>query len=223
MRAKVNDIVAARDRDSFSDPWRRVLLKKVSKTTWLLLDDKGKVHDEADCPCSGFTEESLLEEAGMDYYDFPFDDVPPCATSPSATNDGKDEDDALFAAVDAFVSANGAKAAAATITTAAAATSTTTAAVDVHGTTVAQPANTAASLGGDHADAADGAAADGVAAGDADGAAAGGAGGGAHGTAPDKNDNDSGNGGEGGHENDGGGGVGAGGAVSLLMACPRLS
>jgi hypothetical protein len=40
MRAKVNDIVAARDRDSFSDPWRRVLLKKVSKSTWLLLDEK---------------------------------------------------------------------------------------------------------------------------------------------------------------------------------------
>ena len=167
VRAKVNDIVAARDRDSFSEPWRRVLLKKVSKTTWLLLDENGKVLDEPDCPCSGFTEKSLLEEAGMDYYDFPFDDIPPCATSPSATNDGKDEDDALFAAVDAFVSANGAKAAAATSTTTAAATSTTTAAVDVHATTVAQPANTAASPGGDHADAADGAAADGVAAGDA--------------------------------------------------------
>ena len=121
VRAKVNDIVAARDRDSFSEPWRRVLLKKVSKTTWLLLDENGKALDEPDCPCSGFTEKSLLEEAGMDYYDFPFDDVPPCATSPSATNDDKDEDDALCAAVDAFVSANGAKAAAAAITTAAAA------------------------------------------------------------------------------------------------------
>ena len=116
VRAKVNDIVAARDRDSFSEPWRRVLLKKVSKTTWLLLDENGKALDEPDCPCSGFTEKSLLEEAGMDYYDFPFDDVPPCATSPSATNDDKDEDDALCAAVDAFVSANGAKAAAAAIT-----------------------------------------------------------------------------------------------------------
>ena len=114
VRAKVNDIVAARDRDSFSEPWRRVLLKKVSKTTWLLLDENGKALDEPECPCSGFTEKSLLEEAGMDYYDFPFDDVPPCATSPSATNDDKDEDDALCAAVDAFVSANGAKAAAAT-------------------------------------------------------------------------------------------------------------
>ena len=103
VRAKVNDIVAARDRDSFSEPWRRVLLKKVSKTTWLLLDENGKALDEPDCPCSGFTEKSLLEEAGMDYYDFPFDDVPPCATSPSATNDDKDEDDALCAAVDAFV------------------------------------------------------------------------------------------------------------------------
>ena len=51
MRAKVNDIVAARDRDSFSEPWRRVLLKKVSKTTWLLLDENGKALDEPDCPC----------------------------------------------------------------------------------------------------------------------------------------------------------------------------
>jgi len=128
VRAKVNDIVVARDRDSFSEPWRRVLLKKVSKTTWLLLDENGKALDEPDCPCSGFTEKSLLEEAGMDYYDFPFDDVPPCATSPSATNDDKDEDDALCAAVDAFVSANGAKAAAAAITTAAAAITTAAAA-----------------------------------------------------------------------------------------------
>ena len=73
--AKVNDIVAARDRESFSEPWRRVLLKKVSKTSWLLLDDKGKVLDEPDCPCGGFTEASLLEEAGMDYYAFPFDQI----------------------------------------------------------------------------------------------------------------------------------------------------
>lgn len=102
VRAKVNDIVAARDRDSFSEPWRRVLLKKVSKTTWLLLDENGKALD--DCPCSGFTEKSLLEEAGMDYYDFPFDDVPPCATSPpSATNDDKDEDDASIMATEALL------------------------------------------------------------------------------------------------------------------------
>ena len=55
-RAKVNDIVAARDRESFSDPWRRVLLKKVNKSTWVLLDEKGKALDEPDCPCGGFTE-----------------------------------------------------------------------------------------------------------------------------------------------------------------------
>ena len=47
-RANVNDIVAARDRESFSDPWRRVLLKKVSKSTWVLLDENGKALDEPD-------------------------------------------------------------------------------------------------------------------------------------------------------------------------------
>ena len=42
----------ARDRESFSDPWRRVLLKKVSKSTWVLLDENGKALDEPDCPCA---------------------------------------------------------------------------------------------------------------------------------------------------------------------------
>ena len=51
-RANVNDIMAARDRESFSDPWRRVLLKKVSKSTWVLLDENGKALDEPDCPCA---------------------------------------------------------------------------------------------------------------------------------------------------------------------------
>ena len=47
-RVNVNTIVAARDRESFSDPWRRVLLKKVSKSTWVLLDENGKALDEPD-------------------------------------------------------------------------------------------------------------------------------------------------------------------------------
>lgn len=103
--AKVNDIVAARDRESFSEPWRRVLLKKVSTTSWLLLDDKGKVLDEPDCPCGGFTEASLLEEAGMDYYAFPFDQIDGDAFN---ADDDDVDDEALFAAADDAVAATAA-------------------------------------------------------------------------------------------------------------------
>jgi len=74
---KVTEIVAARDRESFAVPWRRVMLKKVDESTWLLLDENGTVLDEPDdsCPCKGFSQYSLFEEAGMDYYEFPFDEV----------------------------------------------------------------------------------------------------------------------------------------------------
>ena len=58
---KVNEIVAARDRESFAVPWRRVMLKKVDESTWLLLDENGTVLDEPDdsCPCKGFSQDSL--------------------------------------------------------------------------------------------------------------------------------------------------------------------
>ena len=45
-QAKNMDIIAARDRDSFDTPWRRVMLQKLSANIWLLLDEKGEVLDE---------------------------------------------------------------------------------------------------------------------------------------------------------------------------------
>ena len=53
------------------------MLKKVDESTWLLLDENGTVLDEPDdsCPCKGFSQDSLFAEAGMDYYEFPFDEV----------------------------------------------------------------------------------------------------------------------------------------------------
>ena len=73
QQAKVKDIIAVRDRESFTTPWRRVMLKKMA-SFWLLLDEKGKVLNEPECcPSTGFTQESLFEEVGMEYYDFPLD------------------------------------------------------------------------------------------------------------------------------------------------------
>ena len=74
QQAKVKDIIAVRDRESFTTPWRRVMLKKMA-SFWLLLDEKGKVLNEPECcPSTGFTQESLFEEVGMEYYDFPLDE-----------------------------------------------------------------------------------------------------------------------------------------------------
>ena len=69
------------------------MLKKVDESTWLLLDENGTVLDEPDdsCPCKGFSQYSLFEEAGMDYYEFPFDEVETAdeATArPDAMNSG---------------------------------------------------------------------------------------------------------------------------------------
>ena len=76
-QAKNMDIIAARDRDSFDTPWRRVMLQKLSANIWLLLDEKGEVLDEPEdsCPSSGFSKETLFAEVGMEYYDFPIDQV----------------------------------------------------------------------------------------------------------------------------------------------------
>eukprot|EP00900_Chrysochromulina_parva_P006390 jgi/Chrpa1/15752/Chrysochromulina_OHIO_Genome00026249-RA len=76
-QAKNMDIIAARDRDSFDTPWRRVMLQKLSANIWLLLNEKGEVLDEPEdsCPSSGFSKETLFAEVGMEYYDFPIDKV----------------------------------------------------------------------------------------------------------------------------------------------------
>jgi hypothetical protein len=76
-QAKNKDIIAARDRDSFDSPWRRVMLQKLAANIWLLLDEKGEVLDEPEdsCPSSGFSKETLFAEVGMEYYDFPIDKV----------------------------------------------------------------------------------------------------------------------------------------------------
>jgi hypothetical protein len=67
-QAKNKDIIAARDRDSFDSPWRRVMLQKLAANIWLLLDEKGEVLDEPEdsCPSSGFSSETLVAEVGME-------------------------------------------------------------------------------------------------------------------------------------------------------------
>ena len=52
------------------------MLKKMARF-WLLLDEKGKVLNEPECcPSTArfVTQESLFEEVGMEYYDFPLDE-----------------------------------------------------------------------------------------------------------------------------------------------------
>ena len=102
------------------------MLKKVDEGTWLLLDENGTVLDEpADsCPCKGFSQDSLFAEAGMDYYEFPFDEVEdadPALDKAASNNGAGDEvdDEALDAAVTEAEAA--ASAAAATAAAAAAA------------------------------------------------------------------------------------------------------